>query len=186
MHPLPVTIVVDAEFPGGNIILERIDGDTVHLKQDMRDSEGWWFHWAFRLRGAAGRTVKVQFGEGNEVVGTRGPAMSLDGGWTWAWQGADSATDRFSVVIPADADEVLLAFADVYTQRQWDRFMGRVGSSPFVKSGVLTTSRKGRAVELLTAGCLEAVPRHRVVITARHHAQGRRIKFATRRVRMKT
>lgn len=168
--PLPPTIVVDADFPGGNILVERIDGDTMYLKQDIRDSEGWWFSWAFRLRGAAGRTVQVQFGEGNKVVGTRGPAMSLDGGWTWTWQSADGAADHFSVVIPPDANEVLLAFADVYTQRQWTRFLERMGASPFLKPGVLTTSRKGRAVELLKVGCVDAAPRHRVVITARHHA----------------
>lgn len=167
---LSPAIVVDADFPGGNVILERIDGDTVYLKQDMRDSENWWFYWAFRLRGAAGRTVQVRFGKDNKPVGTRGPAMSLDGGWTWAWQSADFAPDRFSVVIPVDADEVLLAFADVYTQRQWTRFLERMGASPFLEPGVLTTTRKGRAVELLKVGCRDAAPQHRVVITARHHA----------------
>jgi hypothetical protein len=73
LRPLSPAIVIDAAFPGGNILVERVDGDTLYLKQDLRDTEGWWFHWAFRLRGAAGRTIKVQFEDGNPV-GTRGPS----------------------------------------------------------------------------------------------------------------
>lgn len=170
MNGLPPTITVDADFPGGNIIVERIDGDTLHLKQDMRDSENWWFHWAFRLRGAAGRTIEVQFGAENNPVGMRGPAMSLDGGWTWAWQSDDFGPGRFSVVIPSDADEVLLAFADLYTQRHWERFLERIGPSPFLEAGVLTTTRKGRDIERFRIGCIDRDPQQRVIITARHHA----------------
>jgi hypothetical protein len=174
LPPPPPAIVVDAAFPGGNIVVEWIDGDTLYLKQDLRDTEGWWFHWAFRLRGAAGRTVRVEFGsidgQAGGPVGTRGPALSLDGGWTWAWQSADFAPDGFSVTIPDGADEVLLAFADLYTQRHWERFRARLGISPHLADGVLATTRKGRAVVFLRAGCLEHEPRFRVFVSARHHA----------------
>ena len=167
--PPPAIVQVDAAFPGGNILVERIDGDTLYLKPDLRDTEGWWFHWAFRLRGAAGRTIKVQFEDGSPV-GTRGPAMSLDGGWTWAWQSADFGKNRFSVAIPTNATEVLLAFADLYTQRHWDRFLERIGPSPHVVADTLTTSRKGRAVEMARVGCVSGPPKHRVFVSARHHA----------------
>lgn len=167
--PPPAIVQVDAAFPGGNILVERIDGDTLYLKQDLRDTEGWWFHWAFRLRGAAGRTINVQFGDG-DPVGTRGPAMSLDGGWTWAWQRADFGKNRFSVTIPTNATEVLLAFADLYTQRHWERFVERIGPSPHLVTGTLTTSRKGRAVEMARVGCVSGSPKRRVFVSARHHA----------------
>lgn len=174
LPPPPPAIVVDAAFPGGNLLVDRVDGDTLYLRQDLRDTEGWWFHWAFRLRGAAGRTVRVQFGpidgKDNPTVGTRGPALSLDGGWTWTWQSADFAPDRFTVAVPPDAGEVLLAYADLYTQRHWERFRERLGASPHLADGVLATTRKGRAVELLRAGCLDREPRFRVAVTARHHA----------------
>ena len=41
---------IDADFPGGNIVLDRIEGDTVLLHQDLRDTEGDWFYWYFRER----------------------------------------------------------------------------------------------------------------------------------------
>jgi hypothetical protein len=34
---------VDAAYPGGNIVVESIGSDTVHLRQDFRDTKGWWF-----------------------------------------------------------------------------------------------------------------------------------------------
>ena len=51
-------IRVDAEFPGGNIVVQRIDGDTVSVAPDQRDIRRgqWWFYWCFRLR-APGRTA---------------------------------------------------------------------------------------------------------------------------------
>lgn len=170
LPPPPPAIVVDAAFPGGNVLVERIDGDTLYLRQDLRDTEGWWFHWAFRLRGAAGRAVTVRFGDGNEPVGMRGPALSLDGGWTWEWQSRDPAPDRFTIAVPPEADEVLMAYADLYTQRHWERFRSRLGASPHLVDGTLATTRKGRAVELLRVGCLAPEPRFRVAVTARHHA----------------
>ena len=33
-------ILVDADFPGGNIVVDSIAGDTVTLHQDLRDTDG--------------------------------------------------------------------------------------------------------------------------------------------------
>ena len=66
-------LTVDADFPGGNIVVDRIEGDTVFLKPDLRDTSTWWFYWHFRVRAAAGRTIKFQFA-GRSPIGTRGPA----------------------------------------------------------------------------------------------------------------
>jgi len=48
---------VDAKMPAGNIIVESVDGDVVRVKKDMRDTAGDWIYWAFRVKGAAGRTL---------------------------------------------------------------------------------------------------------------------------------
>ena len=69
---------IDSNFPGGNIIVERIDGDHVWLRQDLRDTEGWWFYWLCRVAGAAGRSVTFHFTNGN-VLTDRGAAISVDG-----------------------------------------------------------------------------------------------------------
>jgi len=44
---------VDGDLPAGNVIVEGIKGDVVKQRQDLRDSN-MWFYWAFRVRGAAG------------------------------------------------------------------------------------------------------------------------------------
>ena len=48
-------LTVDSDFPGGNLLVEKIEGDTVLVRQDVRDTQGTWFWWHFRVRGAAGR-----------------------------------------------------------------------------------------------------------------------------------
>src|SRR5688572_16105652 len=72
---------IDAKIPGGNIVVEKIVGDDVYLKQDLRDTPRHWFYWHFRVRGAKGRTLTFHFMKGN-VIGSRGPAYSTDGGKT--------------------------------------------------------------------------------------------------------
>ena len=58
-----------SDFPGGNILVDSIDGATVLLRQDRRDCSEWWFHWSFPIRGAAGRTLRFLFDdESFEVV----------------------------------------------------------------------------------------------------------------------
>ena len=84
-------IRVDADFPGGNIVVDSIAGDTVTLHQDLRDTAGNWFYWYFRVRDAAGRTLRFCFSESNPI-GTRGPALSLDGGKSWSWLGSNAVS----------------------------------------------------------------------------------------------
>jgi hypothetical protein len=64
-------VQVDANFPGGNIIVDRIQDDSVYVHQDLRDTKGDWFYWYFRVRGTAGRKLTVHF-TGSNVLGVRG------------------------------------------------------------------------------------------------------------------
>src|SRR5262247_3923851 len=84
--PAQEAVRVDADIPGGNIVVDKIEGDTVSVHQDLRDTQGHWFYWQFRVRGAQGRTLTFQFTKG-DVVGVLGPAMSVDGGESWTWLG---------------------------------------------------------------------------------------------------
>ena len=98
-------LAVDAAFPGGNAVVEKIDGDIVSLRQDLRDTEGTWFYSSFRVRGAAGRTLTFRFTSGN-VYTVLGPAVSTDGGETWSWLGKDSVqANSFRYAFPPDAKE---------------------------------------------------------------------------------
>ncbi|MHC4678895.1 MAG: M14-type cytosolic carboxypeptidase, partial [Planctomycetota bacterium] len=83
---------IDANFPGGNIVVDSIKDDTVFIRPDQRDSSDWWFYWYFRVRGVAGRTLKFQF-TGRKPIGTQGPAFSTDGGHTWSWLGTQAVED---------------------------------------------------------------------------------------------
>jgi hypothetical protein len=164
-------IQIDADFPGGNILLERISGDDVFLHHDLRDTAGDWFYWAFRLRGAAGHHLCFHF-TGGDVLGVRGPAVSLNGGADWEWLGTEAVTrapgdpPSFSYLVPPYAGEVLLAFCPLYTQSTWEQFLA--GYACGFRLETLCRSRAGRKVELLRLGYPSA--RGRLLLTARHHA----------------
>lgn len=163
---------VDADFPGGNIVVERVEGDTVYVAPDLRDTQKgqWWFYWNFRLRAPAGRPVTVVFTEKNPI-GVRGPAISDDGGLTWRWLGAASVTSfqrdgkpawSFCTQVPEGKQEVRLAFCPQYLEshlRAW------LDAHPSARVEELCKSRKGRSVELVRVGKGEDI----VLLTSRHH-----------------
>ncbi|NLG00384.1 MAG: hypothetical protein GX565_09565, partial [Lentisphaerae bacterium] len=155
-------VVIDKNLPAGNIVLEGMEGDTVHLQNELRDTAGWWFYWAFRACGAAGRTLTFRFTNGDPVC-TRGPCVSLDQGRTWHYA-ADSFTPRaFTYTFPPDAQEVWFAMGMVYTQRDWETFLTRHAASvAFIETGTLCASPKGRAVERARVGCINRPPKYRV------------------------
>ena len=83
-------VLMSEVLPGGNITVGRISGDVIDLRQDPRDTKRWWFCWNFRVRGAERRSLRFRFTKGN-VIGRRGPAVSLDEGPTWSWLGIKSS-----------------------------------------------------------------------------------------------
>jgi hypothetical protein len=159
---------IDADFPGGNIILEKIEGDTVTVRTDLRDTEGWWFYWCFRVRGAAGKTLDFNFTHG-EPIGVRGPGVSLDEGATWTWLGKTKDNKSFTYTFPPAVDSVRFSFGMPYTEAHLKTFLKRVGNHPALKQEVLCQSRKGRDVERLRVGKITGEPKFRVLITCRAH-----------------
>jgi hypothetical protein len=160
---------VDCDFPGGNILVDKIEGNDIFLHQDLRDTTTDWFYWYFRINGAAGRTIQVHFTAG-DVIGARGPALSSDKGKTWRWLGADCSTGcSFTCTLPEKLDEVRFSFGMPYTQANLDRFLRHWGSSPNLRRSTLCLSNSGRPVELLRLGKLEGAADWQVLLTARHH-----------------
>jgi hypothetical protein len=172
---------VDADFPGGNVSVAKIDGTTVRVAPDLRDTQKgqWWFYWCFRLRAPAGKPVRVVFTERNPI-GVRGPAVSDDGGKTWKWLGAkavrsekrDGKTEwSFEAVVPQGKDELRYAFCPNYLQSHLEAFRKELKDNPALRVEELCRSRKDRPVELIRAGCLdEKKSRGAVILTSRHHA----------------
>lgn len=164
-----MAIEIDSAFPGGNIVVEGIDGDEVRVHQDLRDTLIDWFYWCFRVKGAAGRNLRFIFTK-SRAIGVRGPAMSVDGGKTWAWLGSKCVDgNSFQCLIPENSTEVRLSFAMPYQQSHWRQFMEDAGTNPAVRQERLCLSEKGRDVECLTLGWGNESPRLRVAITCRHH-----------------
>ncbi len=163
-------VTVDCNFPGGNIVVDAVEEDTVSVHQDLRDTQGDWFYWYFRVRGAAGRTLTFQFTKGN-VLGVRGPAVSADLARTWRWLGKSAVTDTsFRYTFPEDAEEVRFCFTMPYVESNLREYLSRHAGNPHLRTDVLCRTRKGRDVELLRLGRLDGECQHRVLITCRHHA----------------
>lgn len=163
------TIQVDCDFPGGNIIVERIDGDDVFVRQDIRDTDRDWFYWYLRVRGAADRTVRFHF-TGSNVIGTRGPGVSEDGGRTWRWLGTDAVDGQsFVYDFTNGTDEMRFSFGMPYVQADLNRFLSSYSASDHLVEETLCQTRKGRDVEMLRVGRLDGAADLRVLFTARHH-----------------
>jgi hypothetical protein len=159
---------IDADFPGGNIKVLQIDGDTVKLQQDLRDTAGSWFYWSFRIRGAEGRKLNFVFTEG--VIGTRGPAVSTDNGLTWRWIGelGFSAT-KFQYQFGADEKDVYFSQGMNYTEKDLNRFLEKYKNNPSLKIESLCKTKKGRNIELLRIFSNDKKPDFKVFLSSRHH-----------------
>jgi hypothetical protein len=165
----PPPIRVDAEFPGGNIVVDGVEGDSVRVHQDLRDTPRDWFYWQFRVRGAAGRAVVFRFTRG-PALGPLGPAASVDGGKSWKWLGPQPAgATSFRYRFSAAENETRFGFCIPYVQSDLDAFLKSLGPRPMLSKTTLCRSAKGRVVELLRLGTRDR-PRHRVLLAARHHA----------------
>lgn len=162
-------IEIDAEFPGGNILVDSIQEDTIRVRPDLRGDRDW-FYYAFRVKNAEERTLSFLFDAPNRV-GSRGPAVSADGGQTWTYlSGTPNADSRkFTYTFGADETSVLFALAPLYTQKNWDEFIAGYSKRSDVELSALCKSRKGRDVELLRVGKGNSKAKFAVILTCRHH-----------------
>ncbi len=162
--------IVDANYPGGNIVVQRIEADTVQVRPDLRDTNGWWFYWGFRVRGAQERTLTFQLGDPGPV-GVRGPAVSVDGGENWSWYRTETTTDSsFTYTFAEDAKDVRFCLAMPYQAKDLQWFLARYQGNPHLRVEELCQTTKGRSVERLHLGQLDGNAPFRVLLTARHHA----------------
>lgn len=162
---------VDADIPGGNIVVDKVGTSDIYLHQDLRDTNGDWFFYHFRVRGAQGRTLTFHFTKGRNPIGVRGPAVSTDGGKTWRWLGPQAVRDAtFQYEFPQDATEVRFCHAFPYLLSNLRAFLEAHANHPHLKAETLCQSKKGREVPLLFVGRLDGKASYRVALTCRHHA----------------
>ena len=102
-----VEMKIHQEFTGGNIVVTKIEGNDVYLKNETRDSSKSWFYWAFCIEGAQGKTLTFHFDKGR--LGYWGPAVSHDLlDWKWHDQ-VDTANATFTYTFGPDEDKVYFA-----------------------------------------------------------------------------
>ena len=167
-------LTIDADFPGGNIVVDRIDGDAILLRPDLRDTDRWWFYWAFRLRHAEGRSLRFLFA-GPNPIGVRGPAVSVDGGRNWHWLGTKTVSNTetnasFSYQVGSDQHEVRFAFAFPYQEANLRRFLQKHAGHRQLHLETLCETVGGTPIELVRITPTFQRPAYRILLTARHHA----------------
>lgn len=146
-----------------------MDEGNAWVHQDLRDTKEDWFYWCFRVTDAGAKTMQFHFTQ-SAAIAARGPAVSMDGGQTWNWLGAESVDgNSFKFKFPEESHEVFFGMTIPYTGVNLQDFLHKIGASPFLAKGTLCLTPKGRPVEKLRIGCLNN-PKHRVLLTARHHS----------------
>ena len=151
-------ISIHANFIGGNICVKEISNNTVLLENELRDTEGDWFYWAFCVEGASGRTLTFKMQHNR--LGYWGPAVSHD---LQEWRWLDSCDgDSFTYSFGEDEDKVYFAHHILYNP---NRFYSLCDG---LKLNVdeLCKSRRGRSVPCLHIGNGSKS----IILTARHHA----------------
>ena len=165
---------IDGRIPAGNIVVEAVEGDTVRLTRELRDTATDWFYWAFRVKGAKGRTLTFRFDENvcwGGPVGVRGPAVTTDGGRTWSYPcDGKSTKSSFAYTFGTD-DEVRFYETWQYLPSDWEAFLAVHAADRGKKfeTGALCRSRKGRDVPKARFGCLSGRPKYRIFMSSRHH-----------------
>ena len=146
------------QFIGGTIRVKEIDGDKVKLENEIRDTSGTWFYWAFCIEGAEGRELTFEM-EKNRL-GYFGPAVSHDL-VSWHWLG-ECDSDSFTYRFGESENKVYFAHNMLYHP---DRFLSLCEHCGLSVSQ-LCKSCKGRSVPCASLGDGEIS----IIFTARHHA----------------
>ena len=159
---------ISNELPAGNIRFLGIEGRTILLEQEQRDSRNEWFYWKFKARFDEPGVWHFKFSQPYKI-GTRGPAVSFDRGESWEWRPESVLSNAEFTFDCREPGEVWFCQGLPYLQRDWDRFTAEFSGDPAMRLSTLCKSRKGRDVELLELR--EGTPSLTVVLTARHHCQ---------------
>ncbi|HML45985.1 MAG TPA: M14-type cytosolic carboxypeptidase, partial [Clostridia bacterium] len=151
---------IHASFPGGNIRVLGISGDTVRLAPDLRGTQIDWFYWSFCVEGAQGRTLTFDFAP-KAWVGYFGAAVRREGeDWTWTDTAGPDRTG-FAYAFGPSEDRVFFCHDLHYAPERFEALARRlpVMAFPFARS------RAGREVPAVVCGEGEDW----LILSSRHH-----------------
>ncbi len=151
---------IHASFPGGNIRVLSVSGDTITLAPDMRDSSIDWFYWHFCVEGAQGKTLRFVFSP-SQWVGPFGAAVSRDG-IEWAFSDTASPDQKSFAYTFGQAEDTVFFCHDMhYSPKRFDRAADRLGLTVFP----FCRSKTGREVPAVMLGD----GTEWILLTSRHH-----------------
>ncbi len=158
-----------SDFPGGNLLVDKIKGDTIWVRPDLRDTNGDWFYWCFAVNQAKGKTLTFILTKPNCLT-SKGPAISTGRGNHWTWINPDHSWDSTFTYTFKTNEEVRFSMGMPYTQTQFQKFIEPYLKSEFVTLDTLATTKGGRSVERLTLKSKSGIVKYKVLIATRHHA----------------
>ena len=153
-------IKIHKDFVGGNIRVVSEKENEIFLENELRDTVGDWFYWAFCVKGANGKTLTFDFGTQN-WIGHFGPAISHNLK-EWNWLNDKNGYNSFTYTFKDDEDCVYFAHHQLYHP---DRFY-ELGKNKGIDIKTLCTSEKGNDVPYFEYGNGDKI----IFLTARHHA----------------
>ena len=163
-------VKITSDFSGGNIVVNRISGDSVWLKPDLSFTEGEWFYWYFKISGISEKTITFKFDQ-NNVFPKYGPAYSLNNDNTWKWYGENRTTNNSFTFSFSEQDTIaFFSMAFPYTENNLNEFLVNLKNKELLKINTLCFSPENRVIEKITIPSLNPEPKFKVLITARHHA----------------
>ena len=161
---------IDSTFPGGNIVVEKVSNDTVYVRPDLRDTEGDWFYWYFKVSGIKGKTVTFKFEQDN-VFAKYGPGYSINNDQDWKWYGEHRIINKSFTYSFSEQDSIAyFSMAFPYTQQNLNTFLSTLRNRKSLIIDTLCQSPEGRYIEKMLLPAKSGKSKYRVLITARHHA----------------
>ncbi len=162
-------IVISRRHPGGNIKVINASGNKIQFEQELRDTPKWWFYWNFSAENLSEQKHEITFEFMNRrVVGPWGPSVSTDGD-VWEWLGAENSISRSAFKYSFEPGEKkYFSFSIPYQHKHFRDFYVKYRDDERLQKEVLTTSEKGRPVDLLLLGNFDS-EKH-IIFTARSHA----------------
>ncbi len=153
---------IDSDFVGGNIRATGYDGVRVKLEPELRDTEGDWFYWAFRVTNAGGTTVTFDFAPKN-WVGYFGAAVSHDlVHWEWTRGENVGSTSEFTYTFAEGENEVYFAHDMLYHPSRFEIFAASRG----IELNTMLHDNGGTPIIRVDVGQGSRA----ILLTARHHA----------------
>jgi len=146
-------------FTGGNIEVVSLSEHEVILRDELRDTEGDWFYWAFAVEDAPEGKVTFRFDQPFRV-GYYGAAVSHDL-MHWQWSESAGEGESFTYTFGKNEGRVYFAHHMLYHPGRFESLVGRLG----LEQKTLCISEKGRKIPYVSFGEGERV----ILLTARHH-----------------